>query len=116
MDIAEEHAAPRIHERSKPARPPWTYRCRLIARSVLIDVDAFGVEEAMALAGTHWGVGRDRVAVDGKRRRWMRWMRCSTHDARDGLPMERSWWYATKFGAMVVTALAAAYLVHATLL
>jgi len=53
MDIAEEPAASRIHELSKPARSPWTYRCCLIARSVPIDVDAFSVGEALALAATH---------------------------------------------------------------
>ncbi len=116
MDIAEEPAAPRIHERSKPARPPWTYRCRRIGHSVLVDVDAFSVEEALALAAAHWGVECDEVAVDGQRRRWMRWMPISTHDASDGRPMERSWWYGTRLGAMVATALVAAYVVHATLL
>jgi len=40
----------------------------------------------------------------------------STHDARDGLPIERRWWYATRLGAVVAAALLAACAVHTTLL
>ncbi|MDE0367083.1 MAG: hypothetical protein OXP09_16120 [Gammaproteobacteria bacterium] len=39
------------------------------------------------------------------------------HDVLDGeVKMDRDWWYATKLVAVIVTALAAAYVVHATLL
>ena len=117
MDAARERPAPRVRERpGKPARPPWTYRCRLTGPNATVDVDAFSVGEALALAAAHWGVERDEVAVDGQRRRWMRWMPFSTHDARDGLPIERGWWHAIRLGAVVAAALVAAYVVHTMLL
>ena len=118
MEIAEDQYAPRIHERSaKPARAPWTYRCRLAGRNLVVDVDAFSAGEASALASGHWGVEDHAVAVDGQRRRWMRWIGVSTHDAaRSGMALERSWWHATKLITMIGIALAAAYVVHATIL
>ena len=118
MDITEDRHAPRVREPSaKPARPPWTYRCRLAGRNLVVDVDAFSAGEASALAAGHWGVEDDAVAVDGQRRRWMRWIGISTHDtARSGLALERSWWYAARLMTIIVIALAAAYLVNATLL
>ena len=117
MDAARERPAPRVRERSgRPARAPWIYRCRLTGPNATVDVDAFGIEEAAAAAAAHWDVECGEVAVDGQRRSWMRWMPFSTHDARDGLPMERNWWYATRLGAVIVAALVAAYAVHTTLL
>ena len=35
---------------------------------------------------------------------------------RSGIRLDRPWWYAAKLGVVVVVALAAAYVVHATLL
>ena len=35
---------------------------------------------------------------------------------RSGRKVDRNWWYAAKLGIVVLTALAAAYAVHATLL
>ena len=118
MDAAEDRAAPRIRERSaKPARAPWVYRCRLAGRNVVIDVDAFSVREASSLAAAHWGVERDEVAVDGQRRRWMRWLGISTHEAVGRrIAMDRDWWYTTKLVAVIVTVLGAAYVVNATIL
>ncbi len=117
MEVAEDRYAPRIRELSaKPARAPWVYRCRLAGRNVVVDVDAFATGEASSLAAAHWGVERDEVAVDGQRRRWMRWIRVSTHEAVDGsIAMERDWWYTTKLVAMIVTTLAGAYVVHVTI-
>ena len=114
MEIAEDRYAPRVRERSaKPARAPWTYRCRLAGRNLLVDVDAFSAGEASALAAGHWGVEDDEVVVDGQRRRWMRWIGISTHDAApSGMALERSWWCATKLTTMIVIALVAAYVVH----
>lgn len=111
MDIAEDRHAPRIRERSaKPARPPWTYRCRLAGRNLVADVDAFSAGEAAALAAGHWGVEDDAVAVDGQRRRWMRWIGISTHDAAwSGMALERSWWHAAKLGLGLALTVAAAY-------
>ena len=84
MDTAEAPSAPRVRERSaNPVRPPWTYRCRLPGRNVVIDVDASNVGEAVKLAAGHWGVDRDDVDVEGQRRRWMRWIGISTHDVTD---------------------------------
>ena len=78
MEATEDLAGARIREGSqKPARALWTYRCRLTGRNDAIDVDAFSVGEASTLAAEHWGVGRDEVAVDGQRRRWMRWISVS---------------------------------------
>ena len=110
MDIAEDRHAPRIRERSaKPARPPWTYRCRLAGRNLVVDVDAFSAAEASALAAGHWGVADGEVAVDGQRRRWMRWIGISTHDAvRSGMALERSWWHGAKLMTIIVIALVAA--------
>lgn len=34
----------------------------------------------------------------------------------DGFKLDRDWWYTTKLVAVIVTALAAAYVVNATLL
>lgn len=62
----------------------------------MIDVDAFNVREAAELAAGHWGVDRDDVDVEGQRRRWMRWVGISTHDAADHVAMERSWWLWSK--------------------
>ena len=31
---------------------------------------------------------------------------------RSGIKVDKDWWYAVKFGAMIVGALVAAYLVH----
>lgn len=102
MDTAEERPAPRIRERSaKPMRAPWTYRCRLRGPNVAIDVDAFSVKEAAAAAATHWGVGRDDVDVEGQRRRWMRWIGRSTHEAGDRVALERSWWLWSKVAVVV---------------
>ena len=53
------------------------------------------------------------VAVDGQRRRWMRWIGISTHEPLSGGGAgDRDWWYSAKLVAVIVTALAAAYLVH----
>ena len=89
------------------------YRCRQTGSNLVIDVDAFDVREASSLAAAHWDVEPDKVAVDGQRRRWLRWIGVSTHEAsvRDNA-MDRDWWYATKLSAVIVAALAAAYLVH----
>lgn len=35
---------------------------------------------------------------------------------RSGRKADRQWWYSTKLGTVIVTALAAAYVVHTTLL
>ena len=35
---------------------------------------------------------------------------------RSGRKADRNWWYSAKLGMVVLTALAAAYVVHATLL
>ena len=35
---------------------------------------------------------------------------------RGGRNVDRNWWYSAKLGMVVLTALAAAYVVHATLL
>ena len=96
--------APRIRERrAKPRRPPWTYRCRHPEREVLIDIDAFTGKQAAALAVVHWGIERGQVDVDGKRRRWMRWIGLSTHKA-DGFGSDCGWWLGCKmallFGAL----------------
>ena len=62
MEATEDLAAGRIRER--PARrAPWTHRCRLTGRNVVIDVDAFSVGEASSLAAAHWGVEHGEVAV-----------------------------------------------------
>ena len=99
MGTAEARSAPRIRERSaNPVRPPWTYRCRLPGRNVMIDVDAFNVGEAAKLAAGHWGVDRDDVDVEGQRRRWMRWIGISTHEAGDYVATDRSWWLWSKLG------------------
>ena len=114
MEATEDLAGTRIRERSeKRVRAPWTYRCRRTGSNLVIDVDAFDVREASSLAAAHWDVEPDEVAVDGQRRRWLRWIGVSTHEAsgRDNA-MERDWWYATKLLAVIVAALAAAYLVH----
>ena len=118
MDIAEDRHAPRVRERSaKPARAPWTYRCRLAGRNLVVDVDAFSASEAAALAAGHWGVEIEAVAVDGQRRRWMRWIGISTHDAgRSGMALDRDWWYTAKLVAVIVVSAAAAFVVNATLL
>ncbi|MCY4214453.1 MAG: hypothetical protein OXF68_12600 [Gammaproteobacteria bacterium] len=34
---------------------------------------------------------------------------------RSGRKVDRNWWYSTKLGMVVLTALVAAYVVHATL-
>ena len=117
MAATEDLAAPRIRGRSeKPVRAPWTYRCRLTGRNVVIDVDAFSVGEASSLAAAHWGVETGEVAVDGQRRRWMRWIGISTHEPLSGgTAMDRDWWYSAKLVAVIVSALAAAYLVHVSI-
>ena len=39
------------------------------------------------------------------------------HEAlRSGRKVDRNWWYATKLGMVILAALVAAYVVHATLL
>lgn len=35
---------------------------------------------------------------------------------RSGIKVDRDWWYAIKLGAVIVTALVAAYVVHTKLL
>ena len=83
----------------------------------MIDVDAFSAAEASSLAAAHWGVERDEVAVDGQRRRWMRWIGISTHDAIGRrIAMDGNWWYTTKLATVILIALPAAYVVHATIL
>ena len=105
-----DHAAGRIRERAaKPMRPPWTYRCYLSRREPGIDVDAFTRDEARTLAASHWSVEPDAVDVEGRRRRWMRWIGRSTHQADwDDPPMDRGWWTACKFAAVGVLCAAAA--------
>ncbi|MDE0660713.1 MAG: hypothetical protein OXI79_13810 [Gammaproteobacteria bacterium] len=108
MEATENLAGTRIRERSeKRVRAPWTYRCR--GSNLAIDVDAFDVREASSLSAAHWDVEPDKVAVDGQRRRWLRWIGISTHEAsgRDNAT-ERDWWYATRLLAVIV----AAYVVH----
>ena len=102
--------APRIRERSaNPVRPPWTYRCRLLGRDVMIDVDAFNVREAAELAAGHWGVDRDDVDVEGQRRRWLRWVGISTHDATDHVAMDRNWWLWSKLSIALALGVAIAW-------
>lgn len=110
-------AAARVRGRSeRRARAPWIYRCRLMGRNVAIDVDAFSVGEASGLAAAHWGVDAGEVAVDGQRRRLMRWIGVSTHVAVGRrVPMDRVWWYSAKLAAVIVVAAAAAILVNATI-
>ena len=79
------------------AAPPWTYRCHLPERSVLVDVDAFTLDEAVALAVVHWGVQTSEVEVEGRRRRWMRWIGRSTHDAHDRIGVGRGWRVACEY-------------------
>ena len=114
MEATEDLAAPRIRERSEKAvRAPWTYRCRLTGRNVVVDVDAFSAGEASSLAAAHWGVESGEIAVDGQRRRWMRWTGLSTHDAVGRrMAVDRRWWYGAKLAVVVLIALAAACLVH----
>ena len=110
MNSAKADSAPRIRERSaKPVRPNWTYRCRLPGRNVVIDVDAFNVREAAALAAGHWGVKRDEIDVEGQRRWWMRWIGISTHEATDYVAMDRSWWLWSKFGIVFALCVAVAW-------
>ena len=114
MEATEDLEVVRIRQGSeKPTRAPWTYRRRLRGRNVVIDVDAFSVGEASTLAAEHWGAGPDEVAVDGQRRRWMRWIGVSTHQTTGRrLAMDRDWWYSAKLAAVVLAALAAAWMVH----
>ena len=99
MEATEDLAAGRIRE-CPARRAPWTHRCRLTGRNVVIDVDAFSAGEASSLAAAHWGVEHGEVAVDGQRRRWMRWIGISTHEAVGRrVAMDRNWWYTTKLVA-----------------
>lgn len=110
MGTADARAAPRIRERSaKPVRPHWTYRCRLPGRDVAIDVDAFNVREAAEMAAGHWGIDRGDVDVEGRRRRWMRRIGISTHEAGDHVAMERSWWLWSKFAVVFALCVAVAW-------
>ena len=72
------------------------------------------VPSAVELAAAHWSIDPDMVRVEGRRRRSLRWIGLSTHDARD-LVMDRSWWYATKLAAVIMTASITAYLTHLAL-
>ena len=99
MGTTEDLPAARIRERrAKPMRPPWTYRCYLSRGDAVIDVDAFTLDEAVALAASYWNIDADRVDVEGRRRWWMRWIGCSTHRPEwDHVPRDRGWWLACKF-------------------
>ena len=98
MDIAEDRCAPRIRERpEKPLRRPWTFRCRLAERDIVLDVDAFNGDEAVGLAAAHWDVDPDEVDAEGRRRWWMRWIGISTHEPWfDSVAVDRGWWLWSK--------------------
>ncbi|MCY3818184.1 MAG: hypothetical protein OXH52_02300 [Gammaproteobacteria bacterium] len=113
METTEKPSAAHIRERPVK-RAPWTFRCHRPEHDVLVDIDAFDQRHAVALAAAHWGIDPDMVRVEGRRRRWLRWIGISTHDARDFLT-DRSWWHATKLAALVMAALVAAYLTHLAL-
>ena len=99
MDTTGDLPAARIRtRRAKPMRPPWTYRCYLSRGDAVIDVDAFTLDHAVALAASHWNVEADQVDVEGRRRWWMRWIGRSTHKPEwDKVPKDRGWWRACKF-------------------
>ena len=99
MDTTEDLPAARVREcRAKAMRPPWTYRCYLSRGDAVIDVDAFALDHAVALAASHWNVEADQVEVEGRRRWWMRWIGRSTHKAEWGhVPVDRGSWRAYKF-------------------
>ena len=78
-----------------------------------VDVDAFSVKEAAAGAAAHWDVERDVVEVEGQRRWWTRWLGVSTHEAAGRrVAIDRDWWYSAKLAAVVLAALATAWVVH----
>lgn len=104
METAEDWAVARIRER--PAgRPSWTFRCHRPERDVLVDVDAFDERRAAAAAAAHWGIEPDLVQVEGRRRRWLRWIGLSTHDAGDA-EHGRGWWVVCKLGFAVALGIA----------
>ena len=110
MDTDEGFPARIRERRARPRRPRWIYRCRHPARDVLIDVDAFTSEQAAGLAAAHWGIRRGMVELAGKRRRWMRWIPVSTHDAESSLGLGRGWWWGCKMALVLgVLPLAMAY-------
>ena len=65
MDITEDLPAARVRDcRAKPMRPPWTYRCYRFRGEAVIDADAFTLDEAVALAASHWNVEADQKACE----------------------------------------------------
>jgi len=104
MEATEDLAAARIRERPV-RRAPWTFRCHRPERDVYVDVDAFDKRAAARLAAAHWDIDADLVQVEGKRRRWLRWIGLSTHDAGDS-EMGRSWWIACKIGFAILVGIA----------
>ena len=112
MEISGDTHAARIRERR--AKPPWTFRCRRSGEDVVADIDAFDEHQAAVRAAAHWGIDAGLVRMEGRRRRWMRWIGLSTHEARDP-GRERAWWYGAKLGVLVAAAAAAAYATHLAL-
>jgi len=104
MDTVNECPAPRIRERPVK-RAPWTFRCHRRERDVYVDVDAFDERDAARLAAAHWDMDAELVHVEGKRRRWLRWIGLSTHDAGDS-EMGRGWWITCKIGFAIVVGVA----------
>ncbi|MDE0002160.1 MAG: hypothetical protein OXQ29_05665 [Rhodospirillaceae bacterium] len=104
MEATEDLAAARIRERPV-RRAPWTFRCHRPEHDVYLDVDAFDERDAARLAAAHWDMDADLVHVEGKRRRWLRWIGLSTHDAGDS-EVGRGWWIACKIGFAIVVGVA----------
>ena len=113
METTEKLSATHIRERPVK-KAPWTFRCHRPEHDILVDVDAFDQRHAAELAAAHWSIDPDTVRVEGRRRQSLRWIGLSTHYAYDSV-MDRSWWYATKLAAVIVSAFVAAYLTHLAL-
>ena len=104
MEGTEDLATAGIRERPV-RRAPWTFRCHRPEHDVYVDVDAFDRRAAARLAAAHWDMDADLVHVEGKRRRWLRWIGLSTHDAGDS-EMGRGWWITCKIGFAIVVGVA----------
>ena len=68
-------------------------------------MDAFNKRDAAVLAAAHWKIDADLVDVEGRRRRWLRWIGISTHDAGDS-EMGRGWWILCKLGFATIVGVA----------